>query len=742
MKKLKNNFLWCSKWIKFGTLTLGGMYTIPSRRLQSISFPAFPAYQLKTLCCLLVFVFCSVSFSFAQDTECGTEVTQQMIRDLLENRKNRASIIRSNTVNPVSVQVHIVTKANGTGGVSETLAYGLEAKLDNKFAAAGIDFNFCAVKYISNNLYFEIVEKGAIASQMAQENNIPSMMNIYVLPNANSSWTPLPSASPSWVMISKTGALNSSTIAHEVGHFFGLLHTHEEANGHELVLRSTVNCKNCQTAGDGFCDTPADPGHGLLPENKTLSSYVSSCVVSGIPIKDVCSISYNPNPRNLMSYGRNCRDHFTTEQIAEMIGIRNSHFSHLGSECLDLAPSSCFDGDWNGDETQEDCGGSLCNPCHCSNGAYDPSNGEVAEDCGGPCPSCPENRGLIEDHNCETGCDSYMYLNCQAVDAMENEDLVIISNVYIQNNSNNVVSGLDFSCTLVGDNGTHLLGIEPTNKTWAAKGDPNDNDKHTISHVFWYAGPNLPVIPDGAYNIRIQLLDNGNVLTSCISSSFFYIGGEGTGIVDPGGPSGPSCTDGTKNQGELEIDCGGPNCDPCPPSNSCTQGNGGLSGTPHGNYRVPSHLNAPPSGQVCILSGGESFVSIKAGNYIKIKPGFYAGYGSDFSASIASCSNSATNGPVGNSNKDDSSIISKFKVYPNPFSTLTTIELELDEEVPVSVFVSDMTGEVVTMVVDEETKSQGRHQFLFDGEALASGMYFATIVAGKHKARKKMILIR
>lgn len=47
---------------------------------------------------------------------------------------------------------------------------------------------------------------------------------------------------------------NTSTLAHELGHYFSLLHTHSTSNGDELVDGS-----NCLNAGDLFCDTPADP---------------------------------------------------------------------------------------------------------------------------------------------------------------------------------------------------------------------------------------------------------------------------------------------------------------------------------------------------------------------------------------------------------------------------------------------------------------------------------------------------
>ena len=44
---------------------------------------------------------------------------------------------------------------------------------------------------------------------------------------------------------------------HEMGHFFGLLHTHGYSN--TVKTDEFVDGSNCNEAGDYFCDTPADP---------------------------------------------------------------------------------------------------------------------------------------------------------------------------------------------------------------------------------------------------------------------------------------------------------------------------------------------------------------------------------------------------------------------------------------------------------------------------------------------------
>ena len=110
------------------------------------------------------------------------------------------------------------------------------------------------------------------------------------------------------VAVSKRRA--PTTVAHELGHFLGLCHTHEdESDGVVRVARWTEagdqayvsTCDaSCSLEGDGICDTPPDPG----PE---LCSYDTQCIAH-------CAINAAPSTRNLMSYYTGCRDQLTPLQ--------------------------------------------------------------------------------------------------------------------------------------------------------------------------------------------------------------------------------------------------------------------------------------------------------------------------------------------------------------------------------------------------------------------------------------------
>ena len=88
---------------------------------------------------------------------------------------------------------------------------------------------------------------------------------------------------------------NTSTLAHEMGHCFGLYHTFEGQFGAENPAR-TGSCANCDTKGDYLCDTEAD-------RNTSETSISTSCLYTGT-LKSSCDqMPFVMEPRNIMTYG-------------------------------------------------------------------------------------------------------------------------------------------------------------------------------------------------------------------------------------------------------------------------------------------------------------------------------------------------------------------------------------------------------------------------------------------------------
>lgn len=111
------------------------------------------------------------------------------------------------------------------------------------------------------------------------------------------------------ITIKKGDCINPLVIAHELGHFFSLPHTFNGA-GDELADGS-----NCSIAGDGICDTPADPYN----DPDKISDYVNDNCVFISEKKDAKGNYYDPDVSNIMGYYLQCVcQSFTTGQYTQM----------------------------------------------------------------------------------------------------------------------------------------------------------------------------------------------------------------------------------------------------------------------------------------------------------------------------------------------------------------------------------------------------------------------------------------
>jgi len=94
------------------------------------------------------------------------------------------------------------------------------------------------------------------------------------------------------------------------------------------------------------------------------------------------------------------------------------------------------------------------------------------------------------------------------------------------------------------------------------------------------------------------------------------------------------------------------------------------------------------------------------------------------------------------------SAVSLSQNYPNPFNPNTMIRFELpsartntDGYAFVSLKVYDVVGKEVATLVEHELRP-GRHEVMFDGSNLASGVYCYRLQAGGHLETRKLVLLR
>jgi hypothetical protein len=79
--------------------------------------------------------------------------------------------------------------------------------------------------------------------------------------------------------------------------------------------------------------------------------------------------------------------------------------------------------------------------------------------------------------------------------------------------------------------------------------------------------------------------------------------------------------------------------------------------------------------------------------------------------------------------------------FPNPFNAVTKVSFGLPEEAKVKVRVFDLTGRLVTTLVDGQLKA-GHHLTVWDGQNAAAGMYLIRIESANYSRAIKAILMK
>lgn len=242
---------------------------------------------------------------------CETYLTNEQIRYEL-NAGFPQPLISPNLSEKIvlSINAIIVRTNSGRGGISEPEVYQAVNQLNNNFLETGISFEVCNFNYVDKSRFFRF---NRADENLLTKYNADSTINIYFVEKILGmeegnvcGYTYYPTKGLNHLVLSNNCIGNGTTLSHEMGHFFGLYHTHEEKFGTELVSGS-----NCISAGDLICDTSADPG-------LQFSSVNQNCEYIGLAL-DPAKMVYSPPVNNLMSYSRKmCRRTFTLDQADKM----------------------------------------------------------------------------------------------------------------------------------------------------------------------------------------------------------------------------------------------------------------------------------------------------------------------------------------------------------------------------------------------------------------------------------------
>ncbi|WP_298556126.1 T9SS type A sorting domain-containing protein [uncultured Algibacter sp.] len=239
--------------------------------------------------------------------------------------KSSRGTIPTKFINSIPVKVYVIRNSDGSGGLSSTEINDAFTNLNSVFKDALLEFFLCdGIEYIDDDKLCHF--KRGDEKSFTENNYVPGLINIYFTNNLkNESNESICGYSDNvsrndMVFMTNSCATNGSSLPHELGHFFSLLHTHGLDNN--TMTSELVNGSNCDTDGDGICDTPADP---ML----TSSAIDSSCNYSGTKT-DANGDVFSPDTSNIMSYSRkNCRTLFSEQQLARMYAFYMTTKSYL-----------------------------------------------------------------------------------------------------------------------------------------------------------------------------------------------------------------------------------------------------------------------------------------------------------------------------------------------------------------------------------------------------------------------------
>lgn len=277
---------------------------------------------------------------------CGTpSPSEAQKKELLElfQKFTQQKKVRAITNYRVAVKANVVSGVNASNFLSESDVRAIIANANLYLQNINIQLYLYndRVFQIKNDQYadFKIVDEAALR----QANDVSDAINIYfvkyiTLQNLTilSGYAALPNYSAStnrifYSYFERTeddfNNLKNKTFLHEVGHYFGLLHTFQDSNNPDISKRELVTRgagSNCVTTGDQLCDTAADPFerlpliHAFNCDQKTPSD-----------LQDANGETYSPPINNFMSYQQRCGNIFTEQQYQKMQASFAVRFSPL-----------------------------------------------------------------------------------------------------------------------------------------------------------------------------------------------------------------------------------------------------------------------------------------------------------------------------------------------------------------------------------------------------------------------------
>jgi hypothetical protein len=199
-----------------------------------------------------------MTFAQNQPHWCGMEhdaVYEGFYQNLPSNAFEPSSSRAATTYVPV--YYHLIGPSTRAGIVRLSDVLQSHCDLNKAYENSDIQFYIVGIDSIFNSSFYEFANS-SVGDNIMRTYNVSNVCNIYVNndPRGVCGYAFFPGSGPSGggIFVNKNCyGPTTSTLIHEMGHYCGLFHTFESFLGTEFV-----DGTNCASAGDRFCDTPAD----------------------------------------------------------------------------------------------------------------------------------------------------------------------------------------------------------------------------------------------------------------------------------------------------------------------------------------------------------------------------------------------------------------------------------------------------------------------------------------------------
>jgi hypothetical protein len=226
----------------------------------------------------------------------GVAATKSFLNTIISNYSDESSFpFDLNTISTyanIPIRVHIVKNIKGQTGVNNGNITNSVRTANVYFKNAGIQFFIDSIDYV-NDYNYSFITYNYLKKELLTKYAVNNSINLFIVDSIKMGssriygFTYFPNEPDSnFIYLDKTYAAGNS-LTTMLGHFMGLLSTHETLGGKELASE-----KNCASAGDFICDTYADPN--------LFNEVVDTCKYIGY-MRDDNGKYYVPSVANIMS---------------------------------------------------------------------------------------------------------------------------------------------------------------------------------------------------------------------------------------------------------------------------------------------------------------------------------------------------------------------------------------------------------------------------------------------------------